>query len=193
MANLTGKQQAFVDAYITCGFNATEAARRAGYSGDDTAMRVIGARNLANVNIRSEIDGLLSERLMSRDEVLARLAEHAGVTLDDFVDGYGDIDLDRARERGKLHLVKKYTRTESVSKFGNTEVRSQVELHDPQAALVQLGRYYKLFTDKIEYALPPELAALLREKGLKPSDVFTALMEQLSVAPESTPESVNKP
>ena len=192
MANLTGKQRAFVDAYITCGFNATEAARRAGYSGDDNALAARGAENVRNSKVRAEIDLVLAERLMSRDEVLARLAEHAGVTLDDFVDGYGDIDLDRARERGKLHLVKKYTRTESVSKFGNTETRSQIELHDPQAALVQLGRYYKLFTDKIEYALPPELTALLKDKGLKPSDVFAALMEQLNTV-ETTPESVNKP
>ena len=180
MANLTGKQQAFVDAYITCGFNATEAARRAGYAGDDNALAVRGTENVRNIKIRAEIDRILAERLMSRDEVLARLAEHAGVTLDDFVDGYGDIDLDRARERGKLHLVKKYTRTESVSKFGNTEVRSQIELHDPQAALVQLGRYYKLFTDKIEYSMPPELAALLIEKGLKPSDVWATMMRKLT-------------
>lgn len=192
MASLTGKQQAFVDAYITCGFNATEAARRAGYSGDDTAMRVVGARNIANVNVRAEIDRLLSERLMSRDEVLARLAEHAGVTLDDFVDEAGDIDLERARTRGKMHLAKKYTRTETVSKFGMREVRAQIELHDPQSALVQLGRYYKLFTDKIEYALPPELVALLKELGIRPSDTFEAITQEAK-ALLAARETVDKP
>ena len=32
---LTGKQKVFVDAYLSNGFNATEAARTAGYKGGD--------------------------------------------------------------------------------------------------------------------------------------------------------------
>ena len=49
---LTPKQQAFADYYIECG-NATEAAKRAGYS-EDTA-RQIGAENLSKPSISEYI------------------------------------------------------------------------------------------------------------------------------------------
>lgn len=74
---LTAKQQAFADFYIIHK-NATKAARLAGYSGDDNAMAVIGARNLRNAKIRAYIDRAFQEQVMSRDEVLARLASIAG-------------------------------------------------------------------------------------------------------------------
>lgn len=137
---LTNKQRAFVEEYLACGFNASEAARRAGYS--ENTARQQGQRLLTNVDIAAAIQQGLAERAMPATEVLARLAEHARGTMDDFLDDAGDIDLKRGRERGRLHLVK----SRSVTKEGE-----RIELYDAQAALALLGRHHKLFTDMVEH------------------------------------------
>ena len=69
---LTPKQQAFADYYLETG-NATEAARRAGYS-EDTA-RQIGAENLTKpaivAYIEERTDKITSDRIATIDEVLS--------------------------------------------------------------------------------------------------------------------------
>ena len=68
---LTPKQQAFADYYIECG-NASEAARRAGYS-PKTAEK-IGSENLQKPEISAYIQERMAqqdaERVASADEVL---------------------------------------------------------------------------------------------------------------------------
>lgn len=134
---LTLKQQAFVEAYIDCGFNASEAARRAKYQGKPN---VTGARLLANVNIKAAVAQAMSERAMPSYEVLARLAEQARGTMDDFLDEDGSIDIQRARERGKLHLVK----TRAITKEGE-----RIELYSAQSALEILAKHHSLLTDNV--------------------------------------------
>lgn len=133
---LTGKQQAFVEHYLEC-WSAAEAARRAGYS--EKGVYTAGWRLLRNAEVRKAIEARLSEFRMSADEVLARLAEQAMASMDDFISPSGALDLRRARARGRLHLVKKYSKTkQGVS----------IELYDAQAALTHLGRTHGLFVDK---------------------------------------------
>jgi len=55
---LTAKQRAFVDAYIECR-NATEAAKRAGYS--ERSARQVGANNMSKVYIREALAARLEE------------------------------------------------------------------------------------------------------------------------------------
>ena len=84
-----------------------------------------------------------------------RLAEHARGDMGDFLDitsmGFV-VDLDKAKEKGLTHLIKKVKmRTQTtVAKDGiETETHdTEIELYDAQAALVQLGRHHALFTDK---------------------------------------------
>ena len=52
----TIKQWRFAKAYIENGGNGSQAARAAGYSGSDTAMRVRGAENVARRNVQDAID-----------------------------------------------------------------------------------------------------------------------------------------
>ena len=137
---LTYKQQLFIEHYLTC-MNATEAARRAGYSAKTAAS--IGSENLRKPEIASAISERLKEAAMSADEVLRRLADQARATMEDFISEGPlgpDVDLEKAREAGKLHLLKKF----KVDKDGGVAI----ELHDPQTALVHLGRYHGLFLDK---------------------------------------------
>ena len=69
--NLTPKQQAFADYYIECG-NATEAAKRAGYS--EKTARQMGTENLAKPSIAAYIADRMKptadKRIATGDEVM---------------------------------------------------------------------------------------------------------------------------
>lgn len=136
---LTTKQQAFVLAYLANGFNATAAARTAGYP--DRAAHVVGWENLRKPKIAALVQQGLAERAMPANEVLARLAEQARGTMEDFLDESGDIDLKQARERGRLHLVK----TRAITKEGE-----RIELYSAQTALEILAKHHALLTEKVE-------------------------------------------
>jgi phage terminase small subunit len=141
---LTAKQQAFVDEYLKTR-NATKAALAAGYS-PKTAYS-IGSENLKKPEVSEVIRQRTNENAMSADEVAALLAEQARGDMSDFVTFYPGmklpvLDLQKAYENGKMRLVKKL-------KFlpdGGVEF----ELYDAQAAMVQVGKIHKMFTDKNE-------------------------------------------
>lgn len=80
---LSDKQQAFIDHYVECGFNATEAARRAGYS--QATARQQGQRLLTNVDIKAEISRRMDAHAMPANEVIARMGSIARGDMADFV------------------------------------------------------------------------------------------------------------
>jgi len=155
---MTEKQQKFVDAYLgEARFNATRAAEIAGYS--SPMQRGYDAKN--DPEVAEEIRNRLASSTMSSNEVLARLSDHASGTLEHFVVTSGDgerihFDLNSDEAKTHFHLIKKLkTERRRGGKQGEeweTE-KVEIELHDPQAALVQIGRHHKLFTDKIENSL----------------------------------------
>jgi phage terminase small subunit len=171
MADLTPKQALFVAHYVAC-WNATEAARRAGYAAGGIGQAA--HKLLKNAEIQAAIAVALDE-VMPASEVLTRLAQHARSDIRDFLafDADGKVlglQLDRA---APLHLVKSITPT----KYGD-----KVELHDPQAALTQLGKYHKLWTDRIELGgdidwtrVPDEVLDAYRAGKLSLDDVRRSL------------------
>lgn len=140
---LPPRQRLFVESYLGAArFNATAAAKLAGYS-EATAYSQ-GSRLLKNVEIAAAIKVRLDESAMTASEVLARLADMGRGTMEDFLrfPGVGArLDLDSAREAGKLHLVKRFTNSEFAG--------DSIELYDAQAALNTLGRHHGLFKDKL--------------------------------------------
>lgn len=156
-AKLTNKQQAFIAEYLK-DFNATQAAIRAGYSAK-TAYS-IGSENLKKPEISRAISGYLEGLHMTASEVLSGLADHARGSLDDFIDTDGEIDVKQARERGKMHLLKKYKKTRKYFKGDLTEVSSEIEIYDAQAARVWLGKHHKLFTDRVDMTTDGEKIAI---------------------------------
>jgi phage terminase small subunit len=153
---LTNKQRVFVEEYLTT-WNATEAARRAGYSGSDETLAVTGSENLRKPNVSEYIKKRISEKAMSADEVLLRLGEIARGSLKPFTktrddDIWPDLTADAAQE--KFHLLKKIKPKRRVGgKPGDewVETEVEIEIHDPLRALELLGRNHKLFTDKHEH------------------------------------------
>ena len=60
-AELTPKQKAFVSAYVATG-NATEAARKAGYAGNDQTLKSVGAENLTKPYLARAIEAKQKKR-----------------------------------------------------------------------------------------------------------------------------------
>lgn len=150
---LKGKQALFVEEYLKT-FNATEAAKTAGYS-PKTAYS-IGWENLRKPEIAQAISRRLSESAMTSDEVLMRLADQARGDMGIFLAKEGDrltIDLVGMKAAGKAHLIKRITQTtrrRTTKDATEEEATTSLELYDAQAALVQIGKHHKLFTDKLE-------------------------------------------
>ncbi len=135
--------RAFADEYLSNGFNAAEAARAIGCRGKASQT---GWRLLNYPEVRAYIQKKFEERSMQANEVLARLADHAQGSMGDFVsedfDGEPRLDLKKAREAGKLHLIKRL-RVQANGAF-------DIELYDQQNALQLIGRHLQMFVDRHE-------------------------------------------
>lgn len=145
---MTPKQQIFVNEYLKC-WNATEAARRAGYEGNENTLSSVGYENLRKPDIDDAISRRLQENAMSADEVLMRLADQARGDVGDFVSFQEGLRLpiiDLAKSKDKTHLIKKI-------KYGK-DGQIEFELYDAQSALVHLGKAHGLFTDKVQVSGP---------------------------------------
>lgn len=55
MRKLTGKQQVFVTEYCNNGYNGFQAAKKAGYKGNDNTLAVVAHENLNKPNIKAVI------------------------------------------------------------------------------------------------------------------------------------------
>lgn len=79
---------------------------------------------------------------MAADEVLRRLTDQARGSMADFVTisrGRVKLDLKKAAELGKLHLIKKLT---------DDGKGIRIELYDSKAALELIGKHHKLFVER---------------------------------------------
>lgn len=76
---LNPKQKKFIKEYLLNGNNAADAARKAGYTGNDDTIRAMGAENLTKPHIREEI-----EKLQAKTE--KKLEEKFQVTQDMIID-----------------------------------------------------------------------------------------------------------
>lgn len=170
MSELTDREQRFVDIYVVC-LNGSEAMRRVwaieGFAGKRPDQAAYDY--LRNPEIRAAIDARLAESVMPPNEILARLTDQARVSVADFftVKGRGlTLDLKKAADLGVLHLIKSYKKTRQ----GTT-----VEFYDTQAALIQLGKHYGLWT-----ADDDDWRKALAQMGYNAADLFGQLVERLT-------------
>lgn len=141
---LDPQHQLFVDKYFELTFNQTKAAIAAGYS--KKSARNQAYRLMKNDDIRAAIDVRMAELTMGKNEVLARLADHARGDMREFIS-----QSPRALSRHPNgNLIRKFKRTITTDKDGNKDEKIELELYDAQAALVQLGKHLGLFSDKLD-------------------------------------------
>lgn len=157
---LSGKQKAFINAYLgEANFNATHAAKLAGYAGNGVTLATTGYQNIRNPQIAEEISKQLQASAMSANEVLMRLGEQARVEYSKYIDSEGTVHLDTLLADDKGHLIKGIKET----KYGR-----QIEFYDGQSALNTIAKHHGLLTDKLEIKIENELnsALDLLEKNL---------------------------
>ncbi len=111
MAELTPKQKAFADEFLKCG-NATEAAKRAGYS--EQSARQMGTENLSKPSISSYIQ---ERQKQIDDERIADIAEiqrfYSAVLRGEVKDQFGlDASLETRIAAGR-ELMKRFEKAES--------------------------------------------------------------------------------
>jgi len=175
MAKLTTKQQVFIEHYLET-WNATEAARRAGYRGNYDTLKAVGYENLTKPHLRERIQERLREKALSADEVLARLSEQARNSIADFIEPVPGrsrafmLNMDEIKARG--HLIKKIKMTINGP---------EIELYDGQAALNLMGKHFALFTDRIEvHDWRSKIVDALRAGRLEPEQVRNEFGDDLA-------------
>ena len=119
----TGKERAFIWEYITNGYNKTQAAKDAGYDANsDNCFAAIGYENFRKPHIKAEIERLISERLMSKEETLQRMSQMARGNLNDY-----------------LHVVHKKTRPVVKVSLNVLIERNNAKIED-QAKFIERAR-----------------------------------------------------
>jgi len=141
------KQQVFLEEYLCC-WNATEAAKRAGYKHPNKQ----GPRLLVHVGIQEAVQKRLQEKHMSADEVLARVAEIARGIGSEYFDEDGNFDFLKARDDDKMHLVHSVARTD-----GEKSSSLKVEIYDALTALNMMGKNLKLWNEDQKPVIPSEI------------------------------------
>jgi phage terminase small subunit len=153
--SLTRKQRVFIAEYLQC-WNATEAARRAGYA----HPRQQGSRLLSNVDIQEEYELRLAEIHVSADEALAIIGEQARGDLGDFMDihqmGFNLQLLNDDGTRKNTRIIKKIKQktTTFIAKNESDEDREvhelEIELYDAQAANDKILRVHGKYKDSLD-------------------------------------------
>lgn len=153
LGGLTPRQSAFIDHYIQTQ-NATESARLAGYPQTDEALSVTGYRLLRSAKVQSELRRRLGKHILSAEEVLESLTEHARSDIADVLEPDGSFDLRAAKRRGKSKLLRKLKVKKRYEKDAdgalNPVTEHEFELHDAQAALNTLAKYHGLLIERTE-------------------------------------------
>jgi phage terminase small subunit len=155
---LTDKQQVFILEYCQC-FNASEAARRAGYS--VKSAYGAGYLLLRNREVRVAIDAKMQEKAMAADEVLARLSEQARGSQFHFIrvndDGQIEWDFSDPEAKDHMHLIKTIRTKRKHVFVGKGEEGTdwehewvEVELYSAQTALEILAKHHKLLTERLD-------------------------------------------
>jgi len=163
---LTPEQELFCLEYLK-DFNATRAAKAAGYS--EKTAAVIGWENLQKPYIQARIRDRMNEAFGDAKEDIKRIIDELKMiafsdisdlfdwgkreildTDGDFVEEVEDLTFKTKEQLGdKTRLI---TEIEQVkTRFGN---RVKIKQADKMRAIELLGKYYKLFTDKIEHTNP---------------------------------------
>lgn len=181
------KYEAFCHAYISDGWNATQAAKTAGYSVKTANSK--GSQLLAIVSIQERIDELILEGLgMQREQLkqkvldelqgiaFADVTEDVNVeTVEEEVEGWDDINEKPVKVKREHQIVtirdtKHSTNKKAIAGIKQTKDGIVITYHDKKPALEKLGQVAGLFDDglqakkvEVELTTPEERKARLKE------------------------------
>lgn len=187
---LTPDQKVFCLEYLK-DFNATAAAKRAGYS-EKTAQEQ-GSRLLSNVMVQVELKKAMDEVLGNAKadiaDIIKELKLIAFSDISDVMD-WGIVPLEvtsadgtqtYTREKQMIKIKEKEEmgiKTKLISEMSETESMAgttrKLKMYDKLRAIELLGKYYKMFTDKVEHTNPdgnlkPQVFVYLPKNGRESS------------------------
>ena len=184
---LTKKQRLFVVHYLGI-WNATEAAKRAGYAGSRAVLSSVGAESLRNPQIARAISEELDRLVMGPEEVLSRLSIMARGSLDPFLatdEDTGEVFVDLTTEPAKEHmaLVKRVEQTVlATNDDGSRVIKTKLEIHDPKVALDSIAKAHGMFRQRVELSGPAgaPIAVVAASLDDKDADELVAMYRELS-------------
>lgn len=166
----TPEHAAFVAKYFKLNMNGTR-AYKAVYGQDlsDESAATSASRLLRNVKVSAAIKAELQNRILSAEEILARLAEMGQSAHAQYVKEDGTVDIKQMVKDGNAHLIKGIKET----KYGR-----MYEFHDAKSALELHGKYYAMWKDKFEVDISPlesETLQFLKNGDVTPEQVLKVL------------------
>lgn len=188
--------------YLINGLNATRAYMKTHPESSYDSARSSSSELLAKPNIVLFINDRMKKKAMQADEVVARLSDIARGNHLPFIkvasDGFIYFDFSQPEAKDYMHLIKKIeTKRERRIEGAGADAEEwegewvKVELHDAHAALRDLGRWHKLFVDRVENSgfsieipwdeLTPEQIIRL-EQGVDPAVIKKEVDERKSIA-----------
>jgi hypothetical protein len=188
--DLDPQHLAFIDAYFEENWNGRVAAIRVGYS--PASAHVQASRLLKNAKVAAEIRRRLDAAALTREQVLANVSDMANANMADFLTIPGVwpyIDLLKAQERGKLHLIKKY----KVQNDGSVVL----ELWDKRGPNRDMGLHHGLWDKGVEVPLDVDLVVqlvqVLEMAGMNPVQTIERMIEKARrVIQQKAEQNVNE-
>lgn len=166
----TPEHAAFVAEYFKKNMNGTRAYRAVyGENLDDNTAASSASRLLRNAKVSAAIKTELQNRILSTEEILARLAEMGQSAHAAYIEDNGTVNIKKMVADGNAHLIKGIKET----KYGRV-----YEFHDAKSALELHGKYYAMWKDKFEIEQSPlesEVLQLLKNGDVTADQVLKTL------------------
>lgn len=151
---LSTKQIRFVEEYCI-DFNATAAAKRAGYSLKTAA--VIGCENLIKPNIKKAIADKLNSLTMSAEEAMVRMTNFARGSIYPFLhvddQNFMTIDLTTDEARDNLYMIREVKQTKKVLNDQLYDITTEIKIHDAKDAVAKFLQMHGKLVNKSEVDL----------------------------------------
>ena len=154
---LTAKQERFIAEYLI-DLNATQAAKRAGYSDPNIGRQLITKNNVAAAIAKGRAKQEQRAEIKA-DDVIRELAKIAFTDIRKAV-RWGKSPVDTTSKNADPNGLNMYPvelvpsedvdddTAAAIAEVSLTQAGIKVKMHDKRAALVDLGRHFALFTDK---------------------------------------------
>lgn len=144
---LTVKQYFFCKYYVSNGHNGADAARRAGYKGNNHQLSVIADQNLAKLGIKAfieEIEQPILEKLeVDEDWVLSKLKNFANAKITDYFDIKDNKMI--LKDLSKMDENK----ISSIEYIKETKSGIEIKLVDKRSSLLEIGKHLGMFKNQV--------------------------------------------
>lgn len=191
MKKLTPKERAFVEAYATNGGNGTQAARAAGYGGDDNSLAVTAHTNLSKPKITEYLASISQKAIQKAEEAAVADLSEALAKASDILrsntvakaireDGSVDIEVLRTAPPGVLKKYKTKSRMERDPDDPTKWTRVEEVAFEAESALSAaqlLTRHYDAAKDRD--AIKPAIDARQQAIVLLADDKAREMLRQL--------------